>query len=283
MGGYKNMKKEDKVALYVTAGLHVALIVFFLLYTFSFNVGVRPSYMEVKIGRFSMGTQVQHGKEKHKKVATSPNRSKKETNKPKPKPSETQKKAAEKEVKPVHSPEQKKNVESEVLKTPETKKVNPRKNTAKEKKEETTEKITKNKVHQAVIPPKARQAEERKKGAQTGGSPKGTTGKVNADQGTGSQKQKSAPYNLNLEGISRNPVVRPLPDNISNYEATVTLRFEVTPDGRVTNIIPLHKSGNPKVDQEVINTLKQWQFSSLPPNVPQKNQVGTITFHFVLH
>src|SRR5699024_9750961 len=131
--------------------------------------------------------------------------------------------------------------------------------------------------------PKAQKAKKQEKGAKTSGSRKGDKGKVNADKGSGSQKEKSAPYNLNLEGISRNPVMQPLPENMSNYDATVTLRFEVTPQGRVVNIIPLHRSGNPEVDQEVINTLKKWRFSQLPSRAPQENQTGTITFRFVLH
>lgn len=286
MPNFKDMKKEDRVALYVSGGLHIALLAFFLLYTFTFNVNVRPSYMEVKIGKFKTGTQVQHAEVKHKKVATNPNPSEKEPEKPQPKQSnspKTQQKATEKNVKPVHSPEQKQDVESEELKTPETKKVNPKKNTAEKKKEKTTKKTTKEDVQKAVIPPKARKAKDQEKGAKTSGSREGDTGEVDADQGSGSQKEKSAPYNLNLQGISRNPVVQPLPQNMSNYDATVTLRFQVTPQGRVTNIIPLHRSGNPELDQEVINTLKKWRFSRLPSKAPQENQTGTITFRFVLH
>jgi protein TonB len=281
------MKKEDKVALYVSGGLHVALLAFFLLYTFSFNVSVRPSYMEVKIGKFKTGTQVQHARVKHKKVAANPNPSKKQPKHPQPKHSKSpkpQKKATKKDVKPVHSPKQKEKVKSEKLKTPKTKKVNPKKKTAEKKEKKTaSKKTTKEKVQKAVIPPRARQAQKQKEGAQKSGSKKGKTGKENGDQGQGSQKKKSAPYNLNIKGINRNPVQQPLPQSISNYNATVTLRFEVTPKGRVTNIIPLHKSGDPRVDQEVIQTLKEWRFSRLPANAPQENQTGTITFHFVLH
>jgi TonB family protein len=280
------MKKEDKVALYVSGGLHVALVAFFLLYTFSVNMHVRPSYMEVKVGKFKMGTQAQHAKKKHKKVAKNPNPSKKQPKHPQPNHSKSEKpkkKATKKEVKPVHSPKQKKKVKSEKLKTPKTKKVNPRKKTAEKKTKKATKKTTKKEVHKAVIPPKAQKAKKQKKGAQKSGSKKGTKGKANADEGSGSQKDKSAPYNLNIKGINRNPVHQPLPGSISNYNATVTLRFEVTPQGRVTNIIPIHKSGDPQVDREVIKTLKGWRFSRLPSNAPQENQTGTITFHFVLH
>jgi protein TonB len=288
---FKNIKKEDKVALYVSGGLHLALLAFFLLYKFSLNVSVRPSYMEVKVGKFKMGTQVQHAKVKHKKVAATPHPPKKQPKQPKPKPAKnvkTQKKAAEKDVKPVHSPKQKQKVKSEKLKTPKTKKVNPKKKPAKKKKKKETTppkkvKKEKKKVQKAAIPPKAQRAKKQKEGAQKSGSKKGNTGKTNGDEGQGSQKKKSAPYNLNIKGINRNPVQQPLPRSISNYNATVTLRFEVTPQGHVVDIIPIHKSGDPRVDREVIQTLKKWQFSRLPANAPQENQTGTITFHFVLH
>src|SRR5699024_8571721 len=116
------------------------------------------------------------------------------------------------------------------------KNVKPKKKTTKKRKKKiaSREEDTKNQTNEPVIPPKAQQAKKQKEGAKKSGSQKGTKGK-NADQGRGNQKQKSAPYNLNIEGIHRKPVVQPLPENASNYDATVTLKFEVTPEGKVVN------------------------------------------------
>jgi uncharacterized membrane protein len=45
MKGLTNINQEDRIALYVTVGIHLALFIFFLLYTFSLNQSVRPSFM----------------------------------------------------------------------------------------------------------------------------------------------------------------------------------------------------------------------------------------------
>lgn len=95
------------------------------------------------------------------------------------------------------------------------------------------------------------------------------------------KKEKSAPYELNWEGdIERNPMVQPLPDNTTDSEATVTIRFEVKPDGSIGRIVPLKKM-NPELEREVTRTLRSWRFSQLPSGVPQQSQWGTITFRFV--
>lgn len=97
-----------------------------------------------------------------------------------------------------------------------------------------------------------------------------------------SKNVKSAPYELKWEGdIERNPMVQPLPDNIADAEATITIRFEVKPDGTVGRIVPL-KEMNPELEREVMRTLRSWRFSRLPSGVPQQSQWATITFRFVV-
>lgn len=264
--------KEDQFGLLVTVAVHAVLAIFFLLFTFSMSRSFRPSYVNVQLGAFKTGTQTEFSRETHKQVQTSPNPSDVKPQNPEPKkpePVEKQTATTDEITKPVDSPDQKQEIKDKKVKTPDTDKVNPRKQTTAKKKEQT------------IIPPKARQAETQKKGAETSGDPKGAEGAVDADQGTGNQKQKSAPYNLNIEGLNRDPVIQPLPDNEAAIEATIKLQFEVTPTGDVVNIIPLKKSGNPELDRRVIQILSRWQFSPLPPGVPQRNQTGTITFHFV--
>lgn len=94
-------------------------------------------------------------------------------------------------------------------------------------------------------------------------------------------QEKSISFDVSFHGINRIPVFQPLPKDIPNYSAILTLRLEVTPQGKVIDIVPVQKSGNPKVDQIFIDKLKKWRFSNLPEIIPRKNQTGTITFHFV--
>lgn len=268
----ENLQNEDRFALYITGGFHLALVVFFILYSFSINQNVRPSFIEVQFGEYKTGTQAEFSQVVNEQVATSPNPSDVEPENPQPnrQPAEEQQVSANETTKPVDAPDQKQEVKEEELKTADTDKVDPEKMTAETKQEE------------VVIPPKARQSDTRQQGAENSGDTEGTTGDVDADQGVGNEKEKAAPFNLNIEGINRDPLVQPLPSNTSGYQATVVLQFEVTPQGRVTNIIPLRKSGSPEIDREVIRTLSSWRFSRLPSDVPQQNQKGTITFRFVL-
>jgi TonB family protein len=57
----------------------------------------------------------------------------------------------------------------------------------------------------------------------------------------------------------------------------VRLRFTVMPDGTISKIIPLTKSGNPAVEQAAMNALWQWRFNKLTTDV---QMVGTIKFVF---
>jgi len=91
----------------------------------------------------------------------------------------------------------------------------------------------------------------------------------------------SSPYDLRWEGdFDRSPMVQPLPENVSDVEAVITVRFEVFPDGSIGRIIPLRQM-NTELGREVMQTLRSWRFSSLPSGVPQEPQWGTITFRFV--
>lgn len=272
MNALEKLDNEDRFALYVSGGLHVAMIAFFILYTFTINPNVRPSFIEVEFGEYKSGTMAEFSEQTNEEVATSPNPSEVEPENPEPdqKPVEEQVATTDETTKPADVPDQTQEVQEEELKTPDTDKVNREKQSSTEEKQE------------VIIPPKAQQAETQQQGAEESGDEEGNQGRTNADQGTGNELEKAAPFNLNIEGINRDPLVKPIPDNSAGYEATVTIRFEVTPDGRVANIIPIRKSGNPEIDRKVIRTLNSWRFSRLPSNVPQQNQTGTITFRFVL-
>lgn len=269
----KNIDEENRFALYISGGFHFALIAFFILYSFSINQNVRPSFIEVEFGEYQSGTLAEYSEVENEEVATSPNPSEIEPEEPEPdqpEPVEEQKVTTKETTKPVDVPDQKEEVQEKELKTPETDKVDPEKETNTEEKQE------------VIVPPKAKKAEKQQQGAETSGDTEGRQGKVDADQGVGNEKDKAAPFNLNIEGLNRDPLMQPIPENTTGVQATITLRFEVTPDGRIVNIIPLRKSGSPEIDGEVIRTLNSWRFSRLPTGVPQQNQTGTITFRFVL-
>jgi TonB family protein len=266
------LNKEERFALAITSGVHIVLLIIFLFYTFSIETNVRPSFIEVEFGEFKSGTPAEYAEEKADQVATRPEPSETEPEEPepeKPDPVEEKKSTTQETTKPVDVPEQKEEVQEEEIKTPETDKVDPQKETAAKEQKEVT------------VPPKTEKDEVQQEGAETSGDEKGNTGELNADQGTGNQQEKSAPYELKWEGdIERNPMVQPLPDNTAGEEATITIRFEVKPDGNIGRIIPLKKM-NPELEREVMSTLRSWRFSRLPSGVPQQSQWGTITFRFV--
>jgi TonB family protein len=266
-------KEEDRFAMAVTGGLHVVLVIFFLIYSFSIESNVRPSFIEVEFGEFQTGTPAEYAEEQAEQVATRPEPSETEPENPdpeEPEPVEEQQESTEETVKPVDAPDQPQEIEEEVVKTPETDKVDPQEETSTDEPKEVT------------VPPKTEEAEVQQEGAETSGDDEGNTGEINADQGTGNEQEKSAPYELNWDGdIERNPTVQPLPDNTTGDEATITIRFEVKPDGSIGRIIPLKKM-NAELEREVMRTLRSWRFSRLPSGVPQQSQWGTITFRFVL-
>jgi TonB family protein len=265
--------EEDRFALAVTGGVHVALVIVFLLYTFSIESNVRPSFIEVEFGEFQTGTPAEYAEQQAEQVATRPNPSETKPENPEPEepePVEEQQESTEETTKPVDAPDQTEEIEEEPIETPETDKVDPQEETETDEPEEVT------------IPPKTEEDEVQQEGAENSGDEQGNTGALNADQGTGNEQEKSAPYELNWDGdIERNPMVQPLPDNTTDAEATITIRFEVKPDGSIGRIVPLKKM-NPELEREVMRTLRSWRFSRLPSGVPQQSQWGTITFRFVL-
>lgn len=266
--------EEDRFALMVTGGVHVVLVVLFLLYTFTIQTNARPSFIEVQFGELQSGSPAEFAEQKNEEVATRPDPSETEPENPDPattEPAEEQQETTEETAKPVDAPDQTEEVQEEQeVETPETDKVDPEAETAAEEQQEVT------------VPPKTEQDEVQQEGAESSGDQQGNTGDLEADQGTGNEQQKSAPYELQWEGdIERSPMVQPLPSNPTDSEATLTIRFEVRPNGTLGRIVPLKKM-NPELEREVLRTLRNWRFSRLPSGAPQQSQWGTITFRFVL-
>lgn len=271
MGKYR-FTKDDRFALYVTTGIHVALLIFSLLYTITLNNSTRPSYIEVEFGEFKTGQLAEYSEVKNEEVSQRPNPSEVEPDEPVeeiPEPEETPQTPTDEDTKPVDLPDQVEEVVEEEVTTPETDKIDP------------TQSETEQLEEEVEIPPIARENELVEEGAKESGDEDGARGDINSDQGIGTDEDKTSPYELKWEGdLDRDPMVQPLPTNSANTEAVITVRFEVRPDGSVGRIIPLRKM-NPELEREVMSTLRNWRFSRLPSGAPQQTQWGTITFRFV--
>ncbi|MGM0744256.1 energy transducer TonB [Rhodohalobacter sp.] len=266
--------KEDQFGLAVTGAIHLVLFIIAILYTINMDHDNRPAYIEVTLGEFRSGTVAEQAEVQEEEVATRPNPAETEPEDPDPEvtePVETPQQPEEEVAKPVELPEQQEEIQSEeVVETPETEVVDPQNVEVEEEVEEVEE------------PPVAEEAEEIAEGVDSSGVEEGTTGETNVDEGTGSDPDRSAPYELQWEGdLERSPMNQPLPDNQTNEEATITVRFEVKPDGSLGRVVPLKKM-NPELENEVMRTLRSWRFSRLPSGVPQESQWGRITFRFVL-
>lgn len=269
-----HIDEEDRFGLAITAAIHLVIIIIALLYTIELNLDRRSAFMEVTLGEYRSGTMAQQSQVQNQPVATRPNPSEVEPDEPDPEitqPIETPQNPVEETTKPVDLPDQEEEVvDEEVVQTPETDIIEP------ENEEETEE------VIEEAAPPKTQEDEQITEGVETSGDRRGATGRPNVDQGPGNTPDKSAPYDLQWEGeLNRTPMVQPLPNNQTNEEAVITIRFEVHPDGSLGRVIPLKKM-NPELEREVMRTLRSWRFSRLPSGVPQEPQWGTITFRFVL-
>ncbi|MDA0671056.1 MAG: energy transducer TonB [Bacteroidetes bacterium] len=105
---------------------------------------------------------------------------------------------------------------------------------------------------------------------------------IDAEEGDATDDELQSPYELKWEGeLGRDPRVQPLPVNRTNTDATITIRFEVNPDGSIGRTLPIQRM-NPELEREVMRTLRNWRFNPLPSRVPQEAQWGTITFRFVV-
>ncbi|MCG2588593.1 energy transducer TonB family protein [Rhodohalobacter sulfatireducens] len=268
-----HIDEEDRFGVGITAAIHIVILIIAILYTIEPDMN-RAAFMEVTLGEFRSGTLAQQSEVQNEQVATRPNPSEVEPEEVDPEitqPAETPQNPVEETTKPVDLPDQEEEIpEEETVETPETDVINP------ENEEETEE------VVEEVVPPQTQEDEQIEEGVEDSGDERGISGDPNVDQGPGNTPDKSAPYDLQWEGeLNRTPMVQPLPNNQTNEEAVITIRFEVHPDGSLGRVIPLKKM-NPELEREVMRTLRSWRFSRLPSGVPQEPQWGTITFRFVL-
>jgi len=268
------LKSEQQFGAVVSAVFHALLLLFTLWYTMSTTQQQRASFIEVTLGPYQTGTLAEFSEEQNEKVAKRPDPSETPVEDPvpeTPKPEEAQPEPSEETTKPVDLPDQEQDITGEeTIKTPDTEQIDPKPTTTEEPKEEVQQ------------PPKAKEAEIVEEGEKESGSTEGLQGETDVDQGTGTDKNKSSPYELSWQGdIERAPTVQPLPNYTTEVEAVITVKFQVKPNGSVGRIIPLKKM-NAELEKEVLRTLRNWRFTPLPSGVPQQPQWGTITFRFVL-
>ena len=269
-----NIDKEDRFGLGITGAIHIVLLIIALLYTISFDIDDRPAFIEVTLGEFRSGAVAERAEVQREQVATRPNPVETQLEEPDPEiiqPVETPQIPEEETTKPVDLPEEVEEVISDdVVETPETDIIDP-------EVVETTEDIV---IEE--LPPQSREAEQVQEGVVESGDVDGARGRVDVDQGTGNEPDRSAPYNLQWDGdLVRTPMAQPMPVNTTNQEATISVEIRVDPQGNIVGIRPRIRM-NPELEREVMQTLRSWRFSRLPSGVPQDIQVGTITFRFVL-
>ena len=274
---WRKPTQEERFGLIIALIAHIIVLVGAYLWYTKPDPPQRKAFIEVSLGEFSDGSMADFSREEAEEVATSPDPVDTEPEEPVEEPQEV----VEEEHEPVEDeptrdvelPEEEEEVESEdVVETPDTEEFDP---------EEFEDEIVEEQEEIQLQEP-SEEDEEEQEGEEETGDIRGIRGDRDADQGTGAELDRSSPYELEWEGdIERTPQVQPLPDYNVDVEAIIRVRFEVKPDGSVNRVVPVVRM-NPELEREVMNTVRNWQFNSLPSGVPQESQWGTITFRFVL-
>jgi len=99
---------------------------------------------------------------------------------------------------------------------------------------------------------------------------------------TGAEKKRIPNVKLGVEGpISERRILYkpPLQKIVSEHSVQIKLKFWVTPNGIVDQIIPVERGGT-KLESVAIRFLKEWRFDPLPANVKQERQWGILTVKF---
>jgi TonB family protein len=75
-------------------------------------------------------------------------------------------------------------------------------------------------------------------------------------------------------------IFQPPPPSVTvESESEIELRFWILPNGAVGRVVPVKKS-DPRLEALVINYLRHWRFTPLPPDTVQDEQWGIIPFRF---
>lgn len=111
------------------------------------------------------------------------------------------------------------------------------------------------------------------------------TGNTNGNGiGTGGDGNGGFGFELDFGGRGKRRIysyfLPPYPEGVSK-EIDLRLRFTILPDGTVSKIIPLIKA-DARLESSAINSLRQWRFEPIPPNMKQSEQTVVITFPYRL-
>ena len=94
------------------------------------------------------------------------------------------------------------------------------------------------------------------------------------------KKKKNNSYIIAWETeLPRIPIKQVMPKNVINFEGSITVRFEVNPNGTIGLVKRVHEM-EPMFEREILKALRGWRFEKLPNTINQKGQWGSITFYF---
>lgn len=246
------MDRDDWIGITISIGLHALLLLGLSVLNVAAVEQPTMGFVEVDFGAFSEGRPVSRAETR-------------ETVDPQPEPEEPQEeqrpRPAPEEARPVELPQTRaENVER--IQEPETEVVSP------VRQEETRQ------------PEEAEQQELTETIRPLGsGDPEGATETQQGEEGEGQEETRRAPFQI--EGLNRQAVQTVLPSYSEQVNAVIRVRITVAPSGRITRRIPLIK-GNAALEQAVMDALLNWRFNPLPPNAPQEEQTGVVTFRFQL-
>ncbi|NQT65535.1 MAG: TonB family protein [FCB group bacterium] len=94
------------------------------------------------------------------------------------------------------------------------------------------------------------------------------------------ESESDSPYILEGEITNRrilNKVIHSYPEGVQ-LSVKVKLKFDVLPDGSVTNIVVIQKA-NPQLEFSSLNAISKWKFNPISQDIVQK---GVITFIYEL-
>ena len=80
--------------------------------------------------------------------------------------------------------------------------------------------------------------------------------------------------------LPRRPIKQVMPANVLNIDGSLTVQFEINPNGTIGIIKRLHDM-KPEFEAEILRALRGWRFDKLPIEMKQTAQSGSITFYFV--
>lgn len=99
-----------------------------------------------------------------------------------------------------------------------------------------------------------------------------------------SHKKLRSSVKLDIEGpVTERKILSkpPLPKVNTEHTIQIKLKFWVTPNGIVDQIIPVER-GDTKLESAAIRYLKNWRFDPLSPHLKQNRQWGILTVRFLV-